>query len=196
MQGPRRTFTLPAFGLALAGLVAGHLLSYALAISDEHQRAFVLRSTGHDYLPAAGEIALVLAVAAIVGVIAGSIGRRTTAPARPLVARLIALQVGAFLAVEVLERLVAEAPLAGLGHDHLLVVGVAVQIGVALLGIGLLRALTRAGSSLAAAFAVAPVLRRPRLAFDLPSISTRPPVLVLAGAAGVRGPPAPSNLPR
>lgn len=196
MQPPRRTFTLPAFGLALAGLVAGHLLSYALAIPDEHQRAFVLRSTGHDYLPAAGQIALVLAVAAIVGVIAGSIGRRTMATAGALAGRLVALQVGAFLAVEVLERLIAGAPLSGLGHDHLLVVGIAVQIGVALVGAALLRVLARAGSRLAAAVSVRPVLPRPHAVFGFPTAAMRPALPVLAGATGLRGPPAPPNLPR
>jgi len=52
---------LPTFGLAMAGLVLGHVLAYLIAVPDPHHRAFVLQQTGHEYLPAMAEAALVLA---------------------------------------------------------------------------------------------------------------------------------------
>ena len=48
---------LPVFGFALAGLLVGHTLSYALALPDPLHRDLALEQTGHGYLPLAGQVA-------------------------------------------------------------------------------------------------------------------------------------------
>ena len=59
MREEPRLRGLPTFGLAMAGLVLGHVLAYLIAVPDPHHRAFVLQRTGHEYLPAMAEAALV-----------------------------------------------------------------------------------------------------------------------------------------
>ena len=53
----------------MAGLVVGHVLAYLIAVPDPHHRAFVLQRTGHEYLPAVAEAALVLALAGMAAVV-------------------------------------------------------------------------------------------------------------------------------
>ena len=65
---------LPTFGLAMAGLVLGHVLAYLIAVPDPHHRAFVLQRTGHEYLPAAAEAGLVLALAGMAAVVIRAFG--------------------------------------------------------------------------------------------------------------------------
>jgi hypothetical protein len=136
----------------MAGLVLGHVLAYLIAVPDPHHRAFVLQRTGHEYLPAAAEAALVLALAGMAAVVIRAFGpgpRGGSDRFSRLAGRLGLVQVLAFGGLEVVERIVAGAPLRHLTSDHILVIGMAMQIVVALAGAAFLRWLARTSSKLA-----------------------------------------------
>ncbi len=138
-------------GLGAAGLIAGHALGYASAVPDVHQRAVFAAQTGHGYMPSASWAATVVGLAALVAGIASGYTRRGGSAAwslRRACIRLISMQVGAFILLEVLERLVSGASLATLSW-RLVVVGVAAQIVVAALGALLLVGLRRVGAAIA-----------------------------------------------
>jgi hypothetical protein len=182
----------PVFGAAMAGLVLGHTISYLIAVPDPHQRQFVLQETGHGYMPALTQVALMAAVACIAALVARAFGRRGEGTETfPALARTLAVvQVVAFVGQEVLERVVAHAPLHTLGHDHVLATGVAVQITVALLAARILVWITRASARLAAAITTGrPEVPRPgRVLIAMvegPPLPRRP-----LRARQVRAPPA------
>ena len=105
---------LPTFGLAMAGLVLGHVLAYLIAVPDPHHRAFVLQRTGHEYLPAMAEAALVLSLAGMAAVVIRAFApgpRGGSERFSRLAGRLGLVQVLAFGGLEVVERIVAGAPL-------------------------------------------------------------------------------------
>ena len=76
-EGPRIR-GLPVFGFAVAGLVLGHALSYAIAIPDPNHRDLILERTGHGYLPLFAEAALILLLAGVAAVVARGLGGRTS----------------------------------------------------------------------------------------------------------------------
>ncbi|MGH2527494.1 MAG: hypothetical protein ACRDG2_12185, partial [Actinomycetota bacterium] len=91
------------FAFAVAGLVLGHALAYILAMPDPHHRDLVLARTGHDYLPAAAPLALILAFAGAAAAAAGGIlSRREGASDRwlTLAVRLAVVQASAFAGQE------------------------------------------------------------------------------------------------
>lgn len=136
----------------MAGLVLGHVLAYLIAVPDPHHRAFVLQQTGHEYLPAMAEGALVLGLAGIAAVVIRACApepRGGPEPLWPLGGRLALVQVLAFGGLEVVERIVAGAPLRHLASDHIMLIGLAVQIVVALSGAAFLRWIARTSSKLA-----------------------------------------------
>jgi hypothetical protein len=182
---------LAFIAVAVGGLLVGHALSYVFAVPDPYHRDLVLQRTGHGYLPGLTEIAVVLAVGAIAGLLGSAArGRVARTPRFAGVAgAMVATQVVAFVALEVLERLVANAGLGDLGHHHLLTIGIATQVVVALLGAGLLAWLTRASERVAAVLArpVAPPLARPVLAFAAPA--NVPGGSAALVAEPIRGPP-------
>jgi hypothetical protein len=139
------------------------------------------------------EAAVILALAGIAAAVARAlaIGRRgVTERFSDLARLLIGVQVAAFVGQEVLERLIAGAPLGGLAHDHLLSIGLLVQVGVAISAAALLRLLARTSSALAAVVR-APVDRpRPERGTLVPATRTRPPRALSVSAANVRGPPS------
>ena len=190
-EGPRLR-GLPVFGTAMAGLMLGHTLSYLIAVPDPHQRQFVLEQTGHGYLPALTQVTLMVAVAAIAALVARAFGRRAECTETfPAVARTLAvIQVCAFVAQEVLERLVAHTPLHTLGHDHVLLTGIAMQIAIALVAARVLLWVARAATRLAQqTVLLRPALPRPGrvlvAAVEGPTLRPR-----LLSARQVRAPPA------
>lgn len=190
-EGPRLR-GLPVFGFAVAGLLIGHALSYAIAVPDPYHRTLVLERTGHGYLPLFAEAALILALAGIAAAVARALAttrRGVTECFTDLARLLIGVQLAAFVGQEVLERLIAGAPLGGLAHDHLLSIGLLVQVGVAICAAGLLRVLGRASSRLVAV--VRPRVDPPRSerGTTAPVVRARPARLLFASAANVRGPP-------
>jgi hypothetical protein len=147
----RRVFRgLPLAGVAGAGVMVGHWLAYTAALPSGHLRAEVLAETGHGYWPLAVKAGLTVAIAAVAALVlrlaagAPDEGRGRFGLFRSLAARLAAAQVLAFTVLEVSERLAVHAPLANLWQHHLFVLGLAIQLAVALAGALLLVALTRA----------------------------------------------------
>jgi hypothetical protein len=191
-EGPRlRGF--PIFGTAAAGLVLGHALAYLIAIPDPHQRVFALQRTGHAYLPALDQAVLMLVVAGMAAVVVRAFahtGAGGTERFGRLATVLVAAQTCAFAAQEVLERLVAHAPLGGLAHDHILVTGIAVQVVVAIVAAAILWLFARTAGRLAAVVAARPSLPRVRVVFALPVTARRRHVPLFATAGSVRAPPS------
>ena len=149
MQMSRRTTLAPGatLGLALGGVLAGHTLTYLVLEPDAHQRADVLAQTGHTYLHAAnafGVAAVVVSLAVLF--LHGVLGRPEVAR-RALLGRLLAFQVSAFLAMEIVERLIAGSGLAHVGSVAL--VGVPTQLVVGVAICGLIALTVRAGRAVA-----------------------------------------------
>jgi hypothetical protein len=137
MSERRRLRDLPALCFAFVGLIAGHLLSYLIAIPDAARRDAVLAETGHAYLHLAGDVAIVLAFASVVTVGLRAVaerGARELPSGLRLAWRLGALQAGAFVAMEVGERLVNGARLGELFADHLFGIGIVLQLVIASFG--------------------------------------------------------------
>lgn len=144
-------------GLGAAGLIGGHALGYAVSVPDTHHRGALLEATGHGYLPSASRLALMLGIAAVVaGIASGYLHRPRTA--QPGFARaalwLVALQCGAFVALEIAERALVSAPLESLSLP-ILVIGLLTQAVVALALALLVVGLRRLGRTLATAIALA-----------------------------------------
>lgn len=175
----------------MAGLVLGHTISYLIAVPDPHQREFVLEQTGHGYMPALAQVTLMVAVAAVAALVARAFGRRAERTETfPTVARTLAVvQVCAFVGQEVLERLIAHAPLHTLGHDHVLMTGIAMQVAIALVAARVLLWVARAATHLAQTVFLRPALPRPGRVLVAtahgPALRPRP-----LTARQVRAPPA------
>lgn len=142
--------TLTILGLGLAGLVGGHALGYAIAFPDDAHRAALLDTTGHGYMPSVSRLALMLGIAAVITGIAAGYMHRPRA-ARPSFARvalwLVGLQCGGFIGLEVVERVLAGAPMSSLSLV-LLVVGLLSQAVVAVVLALLIAGLRRLGAAL------------------------------------------------
>jgi hypothetical protein len=138
---PRRSSKAFPFlpGAAFAGVVVAHGLAYLLAFPQGLLRQQVLAETGHSYWAAAVALAMVCAVVAALTTIADHVGRgiRHDRPRGPwelyraALIRLAALQSAVFLLQEVLERVRAGAPVSELLHGDFLVIGLAMQLVVA-----------------------------------------------------------------
>ena len=186
--------SLPAFpvtALATAAVVLGHKVVYALAIPAVAQRNELLARTGHGYLPGTTRLLVLAALAGLGMLFLRSLGRGDTgAPDRAsMFRRLALLQVAMFAAMETVERLAAHAPLSGLADHGLFVLGIAVQLLVAVAGAAFLRLIHRTAESVTA-WGSAPVLRgRPVSA--IPCYIS--PFVHLSDdePAAARGPPAP-----
>jgi len=181
------------FGAATAGLVLGHALAYLIAIPDPHERGFALQRAGHAYLPALDQAAMMLAIAGVAAVVVRAFARKgdgATERFGRLAALLVLVQTFAFAGQEVLERLVSGAPLGELAHDQILVIGVLVQVLVAIVAAGVLWLLARTSSRLAATSLVRVRLPRDRSLLALPVTAGRPHALLFATTGSIRAPPS------
>lgn len=144
----------PVFGIAVAGLVLGHVATYALLFPDPHHRGLVLAATGHAYLPALAHLTCILAAASLAAIVARTWVERDAGSAAwsfAGVAAVLALtQSFAFTGQELLERVLSGSPLHDLFAGPLLVVGVGVQLLLALGGAALVTWLRRTTRRLAA----------------------------------------------
>jgi hypothetical protein len=177
----------------MAGLVLGHVLAYLIAVPDPHQRAFVLQRTGHEYLPALAEAALVLALAGIAAVVIRAFApgpRGGSERFSRLAGRLTLVQVLAFGGLEVVERIVAGAPLRHLASDHILVVGTAVQVVVAAAGAAFLWWLARTSTKLAETISLPAPLPRTGAVVALASTSWSPVPATFGSIGNIRAPPS------
>ena len=183
----RRTGVI--LGVAAAGLLLGHWLTYLLDVPS-HARDQVLQATGHGYLTTAGRLAAVTAAVSLAIVFLGRLTRREPGARFIAVAgRLAAVQISAFVAMEVLERLGAGAPM----HDltTILPVGVAAQAVVALAGAWLLRLVLHAADAAGSLTrSLPPIL--PRAERILAPAVLAPPRELWLQRRSSRAPPLPS----
>ena len=183
MTADRLRRLLP-LGVAATGVVGAHALNYVLAFPDPAVRAHELAATGHGYWPIAVGIAL-LAGAAAAGLGVAN-GLRLRRPAPMPVARLAVLQLVLFVTLETAERLGAGMNPIPFLHSPQLVVGVVLQVAVAVAAVLVLRAIE------AGARSVGRALRRPlpraAAAHWAPTLD-RVVVSWPASTAPARGPP-------
>ena len=146
MSGRSNARCTTLLGLALGGVLLGHALTYLVLVPGAHARTTELSATGHGYLGGANALGLVTVIAAL-SVLFFRRLVRTDGTVSHVYARLIAFQLTAFAAMEVLERLGS-----GAGPRHLLsvlAVGLPVQIVVASLVTLLVRLLVRVAATVA-----------------------------------------------
>jgi hypothetical protein len=198
MQQRRAFRGVPLAGTATAGVVLGHWLSYVLALPETRVRGQALMASGHGYWLSAVKIGVVAFVAALACVAVRHLSGHADEGApfgerlSWLAGRLALVQILGFTAMEVTERVAFGAPVGGMFLHHLYFLGLAVQVLIAAVGALVLLWFGRAAASVAARMGARP--RRAgsaAVAFVRVASSHRRP-LVLHGAAGLRGPPAPS----
>jgi hypothetical protein len=193
MRDRGRLRELPTFAFAFVGLIVGHLLSYLIAIPDPARRTLVLAHSGHAYLHLAGDVAVILAFAAIVAVgLRAVTGRDEADPSSTarLSWRLGALQAGAFIAMELGERLASGGGFGDLFNSPLFGIGIVVQLGIAAIGAVLLRWIWRVAVRIADALG-RPPRRRPAATRWVRAASPRNPRPAFAGTLSARAPPLP-----
>lgn len=148
--------------LAFAGLLGGHLLSYAVIAPHGHERTELLRVTGHGLQDLFGPLAIAALIAAAVGFIGsqlrsdprdGDAGR--AGPRRPAVA-LWVMQTLGFVALEATERALSSHPVTELVREPAFLVGLVAQLFVALAGTLLIAALRRTAEVIRRLMAWAP----------------------------------------
>lgn len=182
-----RRLGAPALAIAAGGVLAGHLLTYVVVRPEHHERATLLAATGHGYLGAALEVAMLAAAVAAATVFLGRLLRPGEPRSLPWLApRLAATQIVAFGALEVAERAVAGT---ADGLPAVLLVGGAVQGVLALLASWLVRRLERGAAATADLLGRAATLAADRAGRTI----VVPPAMALPGggpgAASIRGPP-------
>jgi hypothetical protein len=194
MYGHRRPPLSTLLTAAAFGAVAGHALTYIVAIPDPVTRQLFLAATGHGYLPAAVPAALILGFfAALSTVIRHLGGARESSVERWTWGRTIEtlgfLQCGIFLTQETIERIAVRAPAGTLFHDHVLPIGLLVQLGVAVVVTLVLFTLGRTVEAIAAALSRrAPAPRESRSFAPVPLSGLRSRLVAIAGS--IRAPPA------
>jgi hypothetical protein len=178
----RRSFLWIA-ALALSGVAAGHSVAYYLAVPNAGHRNALLAQTGHSYWNVAITVAILLELTGVLGLavrhfragLAGTSSLQLTFP--QLARRLAAMQVAAFSALEVTERVRSGIPANEMFHNHLFPIGVAIQVLVACAGALLLRWLGRAAEAVGRLCSRRPAERRATAAvrrrqpLDLPALS-------------------------
>jgi hypothetical protein len=144
-RGVSRLRLLAVGGLAWAGMVAGHLLAYAIVYPRPHHRMEHLVATGHGTLPLHAICALSCAPAVLAVVALLRLRGRTTP--RPTARWLAAIQILGFVLVESIERGSSAGSILG---EPAFLLGLVLQVVIALVAAGLVRVVTRAVSMLVA----------------------------------------------
>jgi hypothetical protein len=187
MDARRRPAVL---GVAVGGVLAGHWLTYLTVSPTSHVRESLLHDTGHAYLGLANDIGLLVALAAFAAIFLGRLTARDSGTGPAITHRIVGFQVCAFLAMEVLERVTAGAPLTELAHHLLLPTGIVVQIGVGLLASAVIRWLLHLADRVASSMALGATAP----SRSLPVYALATGAFVPTGremfATGLRGPPA------
>jgi hypothetical protein len=145
---------LTLFATAVVGLLGAHVLGYVVLAPETSVRSAVLAETGHGYLPRLTEVAVAAAILA--GLASARLGMLRAHgvtdgrwSVRFLSVRLSVLQVAGYVVLEVAERVLSDAPVAGVGA--VLAVGIPVQAVVASVAAALIALLERAGQAVARA---------------------------------------------
>ncbi|HET6771595.1 MAG TPA: hypothetical protein VFH75_08145 [Actinomycetota bacterium] len=171
-------------GLAWSGVVLGHLLAYVLAHPAEAERSARLASSGHDSFPLL-LISALAGIPAVLSLLAVRVIRGDRSPALLSIAIcLAAIQVPTFLAMEFFER--------GMSLEQMLlepavVMGLAIQVLVALISSLLVRTFVRAVGALITRGSRLP--REPRMRQLAPVTQDRPRRLYFLISDQHRAPP-------
>lgn len=179
-------------GLAAGGVAIAHAAAFLLAAPNPHERELLLQATGHGAWPLIVTVAMGAAVASLAGFVVSRLRDDRASPSsvryRATVVRLLLLQVVGYLVLEALERLATAHDLAGFLVEPVILIGVAVQVPVALAGAGLLVVVVRIVDRLvllrASLLPSAPISPWPVL--DAGVLRTR----ISADPANPRGPPS------
>ncbi len=171
----RRAFRgLPLAGAAGAGVVLGHWLTYLIAVPNANLRTAFLTESGHGYWPIAVKSAVALALAgmAILTLRLAAGGPGEEQPRSRVFAgllwRLSLAQVVAFAVLELSERLAAGLPMANLFQHHVFLLGVVIQLALAVAGALLLVGWRRAVVRILTALRAVP--RAIRVVWVAPSV--------------------------
>jgi hypothetical protein len=178
-------------GVASGGLLLGHWLVYLIVRPDASVRGVLLAGTGHAYLGAVDRIVLVASLAAFATAFLGRITRAEYLDVSlgSMTARLAGLQVSAFVAMEIAERLAAGSSEGPLLHGPILPAGIVVQTGIAALGAVLIHLVREAADRAESLLGASPRLPRPASFWPSPPSSARPAHVAVPVAVG-RGPPS------
>ena len=193
MREWRPARALPMAGMAAAGMILGHYLAYRLAVPNPHVRSAELLRSGHGYWFLAIKAAVAVGLSGAGAFFLRHFRHWKDARTGPVDAYarilfpLAALQLAAFTCTEIVERLAAGAPVGGLFHHHVFLLGVAVQFLVACASALLLLALGRGAAALAELLART-WDRAPRVLSFL-RVTLIPQAPVPAGPAAPRAPP-------
>lgn len=183
-------------GLASAGVAFSHFLAFLVAKPDHADRSTLLAETGHSYWPYFIALALGALVAGLVGFAAERVWGRPPGDRPGLrrmygftATRLVLLQVLGFLYLEAGERLAVHGSFASLFDEPVVLIGLVVQVVVALAAAALLILFARAVDGLRAL--LRPLARPPKeVVLPRGALSFPRPALRLAvGGRTVRGPP-------
>jgi hypothetical protein len=183
---------LALLAIASVGLMAGHSLTYLRLTPSLSGRAAMLESSGHSYFDKALAFAPALALMCALYWLATGFMRSRHGRPSPLgmASALAVIQTIGFGGQEVIERLMAGAPLHHLGT--VLLLGIPLQLIVAAVGALLVTALHRAGEKLAELlWGTGPARRSSAPHTFARSISFTS--AVLAGDLRPRGPPVLSS---
>ena len=157
--------------LAFAGLLGGHLLSYAIVAPHGHERADLLQATGHGMPGLFGPLGMSALIAAAVGFTGlqlrtgGGSGRT---PGARVALALWAMQTLGFVALETSERVMASHPIGDLWQEPAFLVGLVAQLLVAVAGSLLLAALRRTAEAIRRFLSWAPPSGAPLLSLARP----------------------------
>lgn len=185
-------------GLACAGVAAAHWVAYLIAPPDAHSHAEGMAATGHALWPYFVALAAGAFVAGLSGFVADRVGASPGASGASLwrhaAARLVPVQVLAFVLLELVERALFADP----GHagallaEPVLWVGVAVQVLCALAGAGLLVLFARTIELIQELVNGRPASTTAPRSFPQPRLVLRAvrPLVMGTGGATFRGPPA------
>lgn len=176
-------------------MLVSHWLAYLLAAPDGHARAHLLEITGHGYWPIAIALGIAGFAAGLFGVVARTLSgdpALTSSKARLFTSalpRTLALQVGGFAALEILERVLVGHSI-GLATllEPTFVIGMALQLLAALVTALLLVGLAYAVERLVAHIA-APACTT-ALPTGLVSLIAAPRLIPATGGLTLRGPPS------
>ena len=143
-------------GVAAAGVLLGHWLTYLILDPNAHARTEALASSGHGYWSVAVRIGIALSLAALWLVAVRTArgrraGRSRTESFAWTYVRLAGAQAVAFAVMELVERVAAHQSLATLVQGGLLPLGMAVQVLIAAAGTLVLVWFARAAERVATA---------------------------------------------
>lgn len=183
-------------GMAAAGVIVSHSLSYLFVTPDPHARERLLQVTGHRYFTWVAALAL----GALVGGLAGGTLRRlrsggdgpVTGPRAFAAAAstLSVLQVAGFIGLEAAERWIAGSSITHILGEPVVAIGIAMQVVVALVAALLLVGLARGVDHIASRLLAAGPSGRSSKTVTWWATSIHPPSLApVDGGRTLRGPP-------